>query len=99
VHLLRNALICASTVLECNCCRIHRYVAAPNNHKNTTGLKKHTEQEEEPAGLIPACSAMATVGGGGGEGGGGRGRGGTVQFSPTNGLCMMGGARTCSAPS
>jgi hypothetical protein len=29
VHLLRNALICASTVLECSCCRIRRYVAAP----------------------------------------------------------------------
>jgi hypothetical protein len=29
VHLFLNALICASTVLECSCCRIHRYVAAP----------------------------------------------------------------------
>jgi hypothetical protein len=28
VHLLGNALIRASTVLERNCCRIHRYVAA-----------------------------------------------------------------------
>ncbi len=27
--LLGNALICASTVLECSCCSIHRYVAAP----------------------------------------------------------------------
>jgi hypothetical protein len=29
VHLFINAPICASTVLECSCCRIHRYVAAP----------------------------------------------------------------------
>ncbi len=29
VHLFGNTLICASTVLECSCCRIHRYVAAP----------------------------------------------------------------------
>ncbi len=26
MHLFGNALICASTVLECICCRIHRYV-------------------------------------------------------------------------
>ncbi len=64
MHLFRNALICASTVLECSCCRIHRYVAAPSNHKNTTGLKD-TEQEEEPAGLILACSSIATRRGGG----------------------------------
>jgi hypothetical protein len=25
---------CASTVLECSCCRIHRYVAAPNFDAN-----------------------------------------------------------------
>ncbi len=29
VHLLGNAPICASIVLECSCCRIHLYVAAP----------------------------------------------------------------------
>jgi hypothetical protein len=29
VHLFGNAPICAITVLECSCCRIHRYVAAP----------------------------------------------------------------------
>jgi hypothetical protein len=29
VNLFGNAPICASTVLECNCCRIHRYIAAP----------------------------------------------------------------------
>ncbi len=29
MHLLGNPLICASTVLEWSCCRIHRYVAAP----------------------------------------------------------------------
>ncbi len=29
VHLLRNAVICASTVLECSCYRLHRFVAAP----------------------------------------------------------------------
>ncbi len=29
VHLFGNAPICASSVLECSCCRIHRYVAAP----------------------------------------------------------------------
>jgi hypothetical protein len=29
VRLFLNALKCASTVLECRCCRIHRYVAAP----------------------------------------------------------------------
>jgi hypothetical protein len=27
---LGNALICASTVLEYGCCRIHRYAAAPS---------------------------------------------------------------------
>ncbi len=27
--LLGNAPICPSTVLECSCCKIHRYVAAP----------------------------------------------------------------------
>ncbi len=32
VHLFENALICGSTVLECSCCRIHRYVAAPFKH-------------------------------------------------------------------
>ncbi len=26
-----NAPICASAVLECSCCRIHRNVAAPTN--------------------------------------------------------------------
>ncbi len=31
VHLFQNAPICASTVLECSCCRIHRYVAAPKS--------------------------------------------------------------------
>ncbi len=30
LHLFGNALICASTVLECSCCRIPRYVAAPH---------------------------------------------------------------------
>ncbi len=29
VYLFGNAPICASTVLECSCCRTHRYVAAP----------------------------------------------------------------------
>jgi hypothetical protein len=29
VHLFGNAPICASIVLECSCCRIHCYVAAP----------------------------------------------------------------------
>jgi hypothetical protein len=29
VHLLGNAPLCATTVLECSCSRIHRYVAAP----------------------------------------------------------------------
>jgi hypothetical protein len=29
VHLLGNAPICSSTVLECSCCRILRYVAGP----------------------------------------------------------------------
>jgi hypothetical protein len=29
VHVFGNAPICASTVLECSCCGIHRYVAAP----------------------------------------------------------------------
>ncbi len=29
MDLFWNALICASTVLECSCWRIHRYVAAP----------------------------------------------------------------------
>jgi hypothetical protein len=29
VHLLGNAPMYASTVLECSCCRIHHYVAAP----------------------------------------------------------------------
>ncbi len=38
MHLLGNALICASTVLECSCCRIHRYVAAPHNHGHGRGL-------------------------------------------------------------
>ncbi len=28
-HLFGNAPICVSTILECNCCRIYRYVAAP----------------------------------------------------------------------
>jgi hypothetical protein len=30
VHLFGNAHICASTVLEYSCCRIHRNVAAPS---------------------------------------------------------------------
>ncbi len=29
VHLFGNAPICASIVLECSCCKIHCYVAAP----------------------------------------------------------------------
>jgi hypothetical protein len=28
-HLFGNAPICVSSILECNCCRIYRYVAAP----------------------------------------------------------------------
>jgi len=31
-RLFWNALKCASTVLECSCCKIHRYVAAPIYH-------------------------------------------------------------------
>jgi hypothetical protein len=31
-----NEPICASTVLECSCCRIHRYVAAPRQRQTCT---------------------------------------------------------------
>ncbi len=86
VHSFRNALICASTVLECICYRIHRYVAAPSIHKNTAGAR---------GGACRPNPGLFFHGHGWGEGG----EGGTVQFSPTNGLCMIGGARTCSAPS
>ncbi len=33
LHLFGNAPICASTVLECSCCKIHRSVAAPLYHR------------------------------------------------------------------
>ncbi len=33
LYLFGNALICASTMLKCSCCRIHRYVAAQKKSK------------------------------------------------------------------
>ena len=47
VRLFWNTLKCASTVLECSCCRIHRYVAAPQVHmtkihKSTNSCLKYT---------------------------------------------------------
>ncbi len=39
MYLFGNAPICASTVLECSCCRIHRNVAAPS----VTGFINNTE--------------------------------------------------------
>jgi hypothetical protein len=40
VYLFGNARICASTVLERSCCRIHSYVAAPQKHP---GLYRHID--------------------------------------------------------
>ncbi len=36
MHLFGKSPIYASTVLECSCCKIHRYVAAPLYHQNST---------------------------------------------------------------
>ncbi len=44
VHLFGNAPICASTVLECSCCRIHRSVAAPNIQSVLYGIQGVTRR-------------------------------------------------------
>ncbi len=49
MHLFGNAPICASTVLECSCCRIHRNVAAPKIHytEGTLFCSVHEEGSNE----------------------------------------------------
>ncbi len=58
VHLFLNALKCASTVLECSCCRIHRYVAAPLT-SNLTRFRRASDWEAS-AGQNEAFSLLTS---------------------------------------
>ncbi len=54
MHLFWNALKCASTVLECSCCRIHRYVAVPFRVEELVADLLKDEGPDQLAGQTPA---------------------------------------------